>query len=143
MVFVKLLRVTSKGMNACAFYAVMMFQPRSRQQFTALTQSDDLARVYRDDAVRDSEVKKRLTITKRGVAYRATRRRRRGIGGATIQAVRTHSWADCIISTPGFDLRQGQVTLSTRVHGVFVEAPAGKHAATAPGGSEKEGLSRL
>ena len=36
--------------------AVMMFQPRSRQQVTALTQSDDLARVYRDDAVRDSEM---------------------------------------------------------------------------------------
>ena len=43
-------------MNAYAFYAVMMFQPRSRQQVTALTQSDDLARVYRDDAVRDSEM---------------------------------------------------------------------------------------
>jgi hypothetical protein len=36
--------------------AVMMFQPRSRQQVTALTQSYDLARVYRDDAVRDSEM---------------------------------------------------------------------------------------
>jgi hypothetical protein len=64
--------------------------------------------------------------------------KRYDIGGATIQAVRTHSWADCIISAPGFDLRQGQVTLSTGIHGVFVEAPAGKHAATALGGSEKE-----
>ena len=69
--------------------------------------------------------------------------KRYDIDGATIQAVRTHSWADCIISTPGFDLRQGQVTLGTGIHGVFVEAPAVKHAATALGGSEKEGLSRL
>jgi hypothetical protein len=51
--------------------------------------------------------------------------KRYDIDGATIQAVRTHSWADCIISTPGFDLRQGQVTLGTGIHGVFVEAPVG------------------
>jgi hypothetical protein len=43
--------------------------------------------------------------------------KRYDIDGATIQAVRTHSWADCIISTPGFDLRQGQVTLGTESMG--------------------------
>jgi hypothetical protein len=67
-------------MSAYAFYAVMTFQPRSRRQAAALTQFDNLARVHKDDAVRDSEMRKRLTVTKRGVAYRATRRRGRGLG---------------------------------------------------------------